>query len=128
MGDSIELETRAPYDNDAQNPFATRPNSTATSHSLPELSGDLLPPPTLHDPPSHASSLPLADGGKDAWLFLLGATVMETLIWGLPFSVGVLHAYWTNELFANQGGEGTITLAATLQSGLMYISTGLLGP
>ena len=75
-----------------------------------------------------AASLPPIDGGRDAWLFLVAATVCETLIWGLPYSIGVLHAYWTNRLFGPGESESTVTLAATLQSGLMYISAGLLGP
>ena len=27
-------------------------------------------------------SLPRADGGKDAWLFLVGAFAIEALVWG----------------------------------------------
>jgi hypothetical protein len=35
---------------------------------------------------------------------------------GLPFSVGVLHSYWTSELFKGvEGSESILTLAATLQ-------------
>lgn len=32
-------------------------------------------------------SLPPVDGGKDAWLFLLSAFVLEVLVWGIFFSV-----------------------------------------
>lgn len=72
-------------------------------------------------------ALPPADCGARAWLFLAGATMMELLIWAIPTSVGVLHVYWTNELFEG-GGTATLTLAATLHSGLVYMSTALLGP
>ncbi|KAK8845320.1 hypothetical protein IAR55_006033 [Kwoniella newhampshirensis] len=71
--------------------------------------------------------LPPVDGGRRAWLFLIGATSIEILVWGLPFSIGILHNYWTNTLFKGYG-EGTITLAATLQTGLLYMIAGLFGP
>lgn len=89
-----------------------------------------LPPPTTEssDPPLYASSLPPMDGGRQAWLFLLGATIMEILIFGIPFSIGILHNYWTSVLFEGRGAEGTITLAVSLQSGLLYLFTALVGP
>jgi len=77
--------------------------------------------------PENASSLPQADTGKAAWLFLIGATAIEVLIWGIPFSIGVLHAYWTDELFPGRG-TSTITLASTLQTGLLYMVAALSGP
>jgi deoxyhypusine synthase len=33
----------------------------------------------------HEFSLPRADGGKDAWLFLAGCFTLEALIWGKVF-------------------------------------------
>lgn len=62
------------------------------------------------------SSLPPVDRGKDAWLFLAGATVIEAMVWGLPFSVGILRAYWSERLFPDEvyHAGGTLTLTATL--------------
>ncbi|OCF43798.1 monocarboxylic acid transporter [Kwoniella heveanensis CBS 569] len=77
-------------------------------------------------PQNSTEALPPVDGGKKAWLFLLAATSMEILVWGLPFSIGVLHVYWTNEVFHGEGA-GTVTLAATLQTGLLYIFCALVG-
>jgi hypothetical protein len=77
--------------------------------------------------PTNVSALPPVDTGRRAWLFLAGATMMEFLVWGLPFSIGVLHTYWAEEYFKGQG-ESTITLAATLQTGLLYMSTSIFGP
>ncbi|WVQ83767.1 hypothetical protein IAT38_005911 [Cryptococcus sp. DSM 104549] len=74
-----------------------------------------------------ASALPPADGGYRAWLFLAAATMIEVLVWGLPFSVGILHVYWTNTLFEGKGAS-TVTLAATLQTGLLYMGCVFLGP
>lgn len=31
----------------------------------------------------HQSSLPRADGGKDAWLVLLSCFVLEAIVWGM---------------------------------------------
>ena len=116
---------------DRTNPFTTPHHSTpsiplenleATSNrtSVPEQDIDLTAP-------ENASSLPPADVGRAAWLFLIGATAIEVLIWGIPFSIGVLHAYWTEELFPGRG-TGTITLAATLQTGLTYMIAALSAP
>ena len=42
---------------------------------------------TIHQPSAepaghHEFSLPQADGGKDAWLFLAAGFVVEALVWG----------------------------------------------
>ncbi|WVR03298.1 hypothetical protein IAU60_000289 [Kwoniella sp. DSM 27419] len=76
---------------------------------------------------NRTDALPPVDGGYRAWLFLVAATIIEMLVWGLPFSIGVLHLYWTNVLFPGQGAS-TITLAATLQTGLLYIGCAVVGP
>ncbi len=34
----------------------------------------------------HEFSLPQADGGKDAWLFLAAGFVIEALVWGMLLS------------------------------------------
>lgn len=86
--------------------------------------------PTLnpgHDAESAASALPPVDGGWRAWSFLVAATVIVMLIWGLPYSIGVLHVYWTDTLIKGEGAS-TLTLAATLQNGLLYMATALSGP
>jgi hypothetical protein len=123
---------QAPLSQDSRtNPFTTPHQSTpsialvnlgatGSRTSIPEQDIDLTAP-------ENASSLPPADGGRAAWLFLIGATAIEVLIWGIPFSIGVLHAYWTEELFPGRG-TGTITLAATLQTGLTYMIAALSGP
>lgn len=72
------------------------------------------------------ASLPPVDRGRAAWSFLIAGTVIETLVWGLPWSVGILHNYWSQEMFP--GAESTLTLAATLQTGFMYMTAALIGP
>ena len=77
-------------------------------------------------PNSYIPALPPVDTGRDAWLYLAGATTCEMLVFGLPFSIGVLQLYWT-EMFG-EGSQGTVTLASTLQAGLLYLTGAGLGP
>jgi hypothetical protein len=65
--------------------------------------------------PLRTTSLAPVDKGLAAWTFLAAATMLESLVWGLPFSVGVLHTYWTTEMFPpGTPGESLVTVAATL--------------
>ena len=79
-------------------------------------------------PLNFIAALPPVDTGRQAWSFLVAATILETLIWGLPYVVGIFHEFWISEMFKDQGGESIITLAATLQTGLMYMSVAVFGP
>jgi hypothetical protein len=90
----------------------------------PSQNGDADP----ESPVNYISALPPVDRGRQAWSFLVAATVLETLIWGLPYVVGIFHEFWISEMFKGQGGEATLTLAATLQTGLMYMSVAVFGP
>lgn len=71
-------------------------------------------------------SLPPVDRGAAAYSFLAAATLVETVVWGLPFSAGVLHEYWMSHMFPDN--DSTLTMAATLQTALMYMSAAFLGP
>ncbi|KAM0751416.1 putative monocarboxylic acid transporter [Meredithblackwellia eburnea MCA 4105] len=100
----------------------------------------VYPPPQSIIAPSEApqeasswpwvtEALPPVDGGRDAWTFLIGATVIETLVWGWPFSIGTTFAYWDTVLFPEgTPGRDLLSLAATLQTGLMYCSAIVFGP
>ena len=44
--------------------------------------------------PIQSQSLPPVDGGRAAWLFLLGCFVIEMVLWGFPFSFGVFQVYY----------------------------------
>jgi hypothetical protein len=54
------------------------------------------------------------DSGFQCWRFLAVAFLVEMVVWGLPFSVGVLHLEWVRQ-FKGQGGEALLTLSASLQ-------------
>jgi hypothetical protein len=112
----------APVFPDAETVTAHSRGSHDSTHS------DAESPTTSQDGPlDFIPALPPVDRGRHAWSFLAAATVMEMLIWGLPFAVGTLHEYWLSTLFKGQA-EGTLTLAATLQTGLLYGSTAAFGP
>ena len=100
------------------------PSPSSSPHSSPHI--DRFAPADPLDP-NYIRHLPPTDGGRDAWLFLAASTTVEMLIWGLPYSIGVLHAYWTSKLFG-PGSESLVTLAATLQAGLMYMLAAVAGP
>ncbi|GAB7363272.1 hypothetical protein MBLNU230_g3553t1 [Neophaeotheca triangularis] len=64
-------------------------------------------------------TLPPADGGKQAWLFLFGCFMMEALVWGFPFSFGVFQDYYsTHPPFADS--PSSIAAIGTTSTGLMY--------
>jgi hypothetical protein len=68
-------------------PSTPQPASTCASNI--ELS-TLNPTHDANNPAEPEFSLPPVDGGKDAWLFLFSAFVLEVLVWGnfshLPFA------------------------------------------
>ncbi|KIM99724.1 hypothetical protein OIDMADRAFT_165885 [Oidiodendron maius Zn] len=71
------------------------------------------------------SSLPPADRGSAAWLFLTGCFFIETLLWGFPFSYGVLQDYYiTHEPF--KGHDKGVSAVGTTCSGVMYLASPIL--
>lgn len=63
-----------------------------------------------------------------AWIFLAAAFFVELLCWGFAYSIGVFHAYWTKTLFPQESAATILSLAATLQTGLLYMATVVIGP
>lgn len=82
--------------------------------AIPDL---ILPNINTHN----TSSLPPADSGKAAWLFLAGAFMIEALTWGFPFSFGVFQEHYTNHEPFSSKPHG-IAAIGTTSSGLMYLS------
>ncbi|KZM23686.1 transmembrane transport [Ascochyta rabiei] len=68
-------------------------------------------------------SLPPVDGGKDAWLFLFSAFVLEILVWGFPFAYGIFQEYYSSH--PPFEGSRNIALIGTCAMGLMYLSAPL---
>ena len=92
--------------------------------------------PTTSYPPSRATSLRnliSEDGFKDevevaalpeqdtgyAWTYLIAAFSIEALAFSFTYSIGIFRQVWVTSLFPND--EGLVTLAASLQSGLMCV-------
>lgn len=120
MSTSIELQPVKAYDQEIGPSVPTTPGGANEGRGSPDRSDS----PVFEE--NMSAALPPVDGGRQAWTFLFAATVMETTVWGLPYTVGVLHEYWSSKMFPHD--ESTLTLAATLQTGLMFISTTVLGP
>jgi hypothetical protein len=55
--------------------------SESLNHGLDEESAD--PVQVANQQPRPEFSLPQADGGRDAWLFLGACFIVEALIWGI---------------------------------------------
>ncbi|KAB5595997.1 Mitogen-activated protein kinase organizer 1 [Ceratobasidium theobromae] len=66
-----------------------------------------------------SNSLPPPDRGPQAWLYLLGAFVVETLIWGFPNSFGVFLSYYSKKFDGEVGAKLLLPLAGTLCSGTL---------
>ncbi|KAL7412817.1 major facilitator superfamily domain-containing protein [Mrakia frigida] len=115
------------------------PRSTTPAQSLKE-EGELSStlgrepsslPPSLYSRPSSpfdqpstrvAVALPPTDGGRAAYTFLLGAFLIEALVWGFPFSFSNFQAYYLAPDGPYPKDQGLITLTGTLSSGVTYMS------
>ncbi|KAF2119086.1 putative MFS monocarboxylate transporter [Lophiotrema nucula] len=71
----------------------------------------------------NVSSLPPVDTGKDAWLFLAAAFMVETLVWGFPFAYGIFQEYYSSH--APFEGSSNIAVIGTCAMGIMYLSAPL---
>ncbi|KAE8363021.1 major facilitator superfamily domain-containing protein [Aspergillus caelatus] len=67
-------------------------------------------------------SLPPVDKGKDAWLCLVGACLLEMTVWGFPFSFGVFQDYYTTtEPFAQYASR--VSLVGSCSMGILYLAS-----
>ncbi|WOO79885.1 MFS transporter asaE [Vanrija pseudolonga] len=97
-------------------------------YALTELTPSSPTSPDAQPQERETSTLPPVDKGKDAILFLLAAAAMDGLVWGFPFSVGVLHEYWSSSLFPGQGDANALSLASTLPTAILFASGAIMGP
>ncbi|KAM0807521.1 putative Major facilitator superfamily domain-containing protein, partial [Seiridium cardinale] len=68
-------------------------------------------------------TLPAADGGQDAWLFLAACWAVEALVWGFGFSFGVFQDYYnTPEPFVGASNIAVI-VTSILFSLMMAMSS-----
>lgn len=83
-----------------------------------------------HDTSQSGLILHPVDGGYHAWSFVLGAALVEALVWSFPFAFGIfLAAYLQDEdLVSQPRAETYLPLIGTLASGIMYCSGPLVFP
>ena len=75
----------------------------------------------LSDDVSEAPStgLPPVDGGRGAWMCLLGCWLVEAIIWGFAISFGVFQRYYSSHpLFKHSNSIATI---GSLAMGVSYL-------
>jgi hypothetical protein len=57
----------------------------------------------------YSRTIPPADGGKEAWLFLAACFMVEGLVWGFPYSFGIFQQYYsTHEPFSSSSNIAVI--------------------
>ncbi|KAK4935188.1 hypothetical protein LTR10_023719 [Elasticomyces elasticus] len=74
---------------------------------------------------ARAASLPPADRGRSAWMFLAGCFIIEMLLWGFPFSFGVLNDYYTTHPPISRNAN-EVSAVGTTCSGIMYCGAPLI--
>lgn len=72
-------------------------------------------------------NLPPQDRGKDAWLLLLGAFIVEGFVWGYAFSFGVFQeAFSSMPQFVDE--QSKLPIIGTTCTGIMYLVSPLALP
>ena len=66
--------------------------------------------------------LPAVDTSPQAWLFLTGCFFIEMILWGFPFSFGVLQEYYlTHPPISTSSNPSSISAVGTTCSGILYL-------
>ncbi|KZV74992.1 MFS general substrate transporter [Peniophora sp. CONT] len=96
----------------------TNPTTTA----LPSVSSTVALE-SEHQREEEAIALPPVDGGIQAWTFVFCAFIIETLVWGFPFSYGVFQEWYLSSPDSPFRGasESAINAIGTIAIGLQYI-------
>ncbi|KAK4701779.1 hypothetical protein P7C70_g4451, partial [Phenoliferia sp. Uapishka_3] len=68
-----------------------------------------------------AKPLPRVDGGKDAWLFVASAFILETTIWGYSFSFGIIQVYLNSHPPFNTASIAAVSGVGTVGLAMQYI-------
>ncbi|KAH6718038.1 major facilitator superfamily domain-containing protein [Leptodontidium sp. MPI-SDFR-AT-0119] len=66
------------------------------------------------------------DGGKSAWLFMVGAVIIDAIIWGFPLNFGVFQDYYTTH--PPFEGNLLISMVGTFATGIAYLGGPLMAP
>lgn len=69
-------------------------------------------------------SLPPADGGRQAWLFVVACFFVEAFVWGFPYSYGIFQDYYsTHEPFKGKSGISAIGSTAIVSIWSLILSS-----
>ncbi|KAF6798728.1 major facilitator superfamily transporter [Colletotrichum sojae] len=70
--------------------------------------------------------IPPLDGGAGAWRFLVGAFVVEAVLWGFPLSYGVFQDYYS--IHPNFKHDNNIAIIGTAATSIYYLGGPLATP
>ncbi|KAK5154627.1 hypothetical protein LTR04_006002, partial [Oleoguttula sp. CCFEE 6159] len=70
--------------------------------------------------------LPAIDGGRQAYVFLLGTWITEAMLWGFPLAFGVFQSYYTSD--PQFAGSSAIPTIGTMAIGVSYIGMPFVNP
>ncbi|KAI3557869.1 hypothetical protein CABS03_10830 [Colletotrichum abscissum] len=65
--------------------------------------------------------LPPADRGKEAWLVLLGCSLIQFPVWGYSLAFGVFQEYYGSHPGKLEGDTSNIAVIGTTLTGIMYL-------
>jgi hypothetical protein len=91
-------------------------------HQLRQLGNDHDRNPREDGSSTTAAHPPAADSGRAVWLFLFGSFTIEMLVWGFPFSFGVLQDYYTNHRPISLHPAGVSAVGTTCSVRLSFSS------
>ncbi|KAL7906921.1 major facilitator superfamily domain-containing protein [Trichoderma velutinum] len=114
----------SPSDHDVSSPLdSSSKNGKGTSDSTAVVVAHPDDVEAQQEDQNQGYSIPPADTGKDAWLFLAACFVMEAMVWGFPFAFGIFQEYYrTHEPFA---GSSKTAIIGTCAMGIMYLDAPL---
>lgn len=115
---SATSDTGGPTDNKSPDlqldPPLTLHQSSLTRDALADIEESYL----TSDSSVVPVSLPPVDGGRQAWAYVICATILETLVWGLPLSYGVFLEYYET-VFPK--ATSVLQQVGVISTGIMYL-------
>ncbi|KAG9694157.1 MFS general substrate transporter, partial [Aureobasidium melanogenum] len=75
---------------------------------------------SVHTAHEAEPTYPPQDGGKEAWMFLFGACIIEITAWGFPYCYGVFEAYFNSH--PPFQGQDLVSTGGVLSNGILQLS------
>ncbi|KAG7040066.1 MFS general substrate transporter [Colletotrichum scovillei] len=67
------------------------------------------------------AQLPPSDRGKEAWLVLLGCSLIQIPVWGYSLAFGVFQEYYGSHPDKLEGDTSNVAVIGTTMTGIMYL-------